>query len=59
MQLGESAQGVQCKMVLVFNFSLIITFCFVIAIFDLVHYLEVMSPSLTANVTWKSFLKYE
>ena len=37
-------------------------FCFVVAICDLVHNVDCggyISPSLTANNIWKSFLKYE
>ena len=34
-------------------------FCFVAAIFDQVHDVEAILPTLTANSMRKSFLKYE
>ena len=48
MIFGSPYHGVQCRVVLVFNFFVflkLLFFCFVVAISDLVHYVEV----ITAN----------
>ena len=43
------------------NFQIFLSNCFCVdvAICDLVHGVETILPLLTANITWKSCLKYE
>ena len=57
-----TSQGVQRRTVLVVIFFVFLKliFCFVVAIFDLVHDVQAMhDPMLSANSIWKYFLKYE
>ena len=48
-------------MVHFFIFLNLFNFCFIVAIFDLVHEVEATYtwPMLTANMIWNFFLKYE
>ena len=54
MIFGSPYHGVQCRVVLVVNFFRIfeiIIFCFVVAISDLVHYVEVIQVYLITTLS--------
>ena len=54
--MGTKQDGLSGQYFLIFNFFF---FCFVVAVFDLVHDVVYISPSLAANSIWKSFPKHE
>ena len=62
LALFDTGQGVQCRIFLVVNFFRIfeIIFCFVVAIYYLVHDVEAIhNLRYLLRAFWKSFLKYE